>query len=105
MAATRDFSPWLGRRPSLMPPRYSSTLGFILFVYRYLLRRNCPRRCCVLLGLSFRNKSSKDMAFPHPKSGKNKYRKEDKPNGGGVGRNLFKRTIDITEEPLAKLKH
>jgi hypothetical protein len=46
---------------------------------------------------SFRNKSSKDMAFPHPESRKNKDRKEDKPNSGGVIWNLFERTVNITE--------
>jgi hypothetical protein len=37
------------------------------------------------------------MAFPHPKSGKEHYRKEDKPNSGGVLWYFFKRTIDITD--------
>src|SRR5712664_1816568 len=54
-------------------------------------------RCSVLLGRSLRNKSSKDMAFPHPKSRKEHYRNDDKPNTGGVLWNVFKRTINITE--------
>jgi hypothetical protein len=37
------------------------------------------------------------MAFPHPKSRKDKCRNEDKPNSGGVRWNVFKRTINITE--------
>jgi hypothetical protein len=37
------------------------------------------------------------MAFPHPQSRKDKYRKEDKPNSGGVIWHFFKRTINITE--------
>ena len=54
-------------------------------------------RCSVLLGRSLRNKSAKDMAFPHPKSRKEHYRNDDKPNTGGVLWNFFKRTINITE--------
>src|SRR6266487_2001484 len=46
---------------------------------------------------SLRKKSSKDMAFPHPKSRKEHYRNDDKPNTGGVLWNFFKRTINITE--------
>ena len=42
------------------------------------------------------------MAFPHPKSRKDKYRNEDKPNSGGVVWNFFKRTINITEYRNAK---
>jgi hypothetical protein len=37
------------------------------------------------------------MAFPHPKSRKDKCRKEDKPDGGGVVWDFFKRTINIAE--------
>jgi len=59
-------------------------------------------RCSVLLGRSLRNKSSKDMAFPHPKSRKEHYRNDDKPNTGGVLWNFFKRTINITEYRNAK---
>src|SRR5206468_4281264 len=50
-----------------------------------------------VLGRSLRNKSSKDMAFPHPKSRKEHYRNDDKPNTGGVLWNFFKRTINITD--------
>lgn len=46
---------------------------------------------------SFRNESSKDMAFPHPQSRKDHYRKEDKPSCGSVVWKFFKRTINITE--------
>src|SRR5216684_4091122 len=53
--------------------------------------------CSILLSRSFRNKSSKDMAFPHPKSRKDHYRYEDKPSSGGVVWDLFKRTINITD--------
>ena len=59
-------------------------------------------RCSVVSGRSFRNKSSKDMALPHPKSRKDNCRKEDQPNSGGVLWNLFKRTINITEYRNAK---
>ena len=48
-----------------------------------------PRRCSVLLGRSLGNKSSKDMAFPHPKSRKEHYRNDDKPNTRGVLWNFF----------------
>jgi hypothetical protein len=58
--------------------------------------------CSILSGRSFRNKSSNDMAFPHPKSRKDKYRNEDKPSSGGVVWNFFKRTINITEYRNAK---
>jgi hypothetical protein len=51
---------------------------------------------------SLRNKSSKDMAFPHPKSRKEHYRNDDKPNTGGVLWNVFKRTINIPEYRNAK---
>jgi hypothetical protein len=37
------------------------------------------------------------MAFPHPKSRKDHYRNEDKPNSGSVVWNFFKRTINVTE--------
>ena len=59
-------------------------------------------RCSVLLARSLRNKSSKDMAFPHPQSRKDHYRKKDKPSCGGVVWNLFKRTINITDYRNAK---
>ena len=42
------------------------------------------------------------MAFPHPKSRKDNYRKEDKPNNRGVLWNFFKRTTNITEYRNAK---
>jgi hypothetical protein len=59
-------------------------------------------RCSVVLGRSFRNKSSKDIAFPHPKSRKDNYNKEDKPNHGGVVWKFFKRAINITDYRNAK---
>src|SRR5436190_3886418 len=46
---------------------------------------------------SFRNKSSKEMAFPHPQSRKGNYRKGDKPNNGGVVWKLFEGTINVTD--------
>ena len=45
--------------------------------------------CSVFLGRSSRNQSSKDMAFPHPQSRKDHYRKEDKPNCVGILWNFF----------------
>src|SRR6266516_930343 len=56
-----------------------------------------PVRCSALLGRSLRNKSSEDMAFPHPQSRKDHYRKEDKPSCGGIVWKFVKRTINITE--------
>src|SRR6266849_6685959 len=56
----------------------------------------------ILLGRSFRNKLSKDVALPHPQSRKDHYRKEDKPSCGGIVRKFFKRTINITEYRNAK---
>src|ERR1700728_3786402 len=63
-----------------------------------------PSAVCgsVFIHRSLRNKSSKDMAFPHPKSRKEHYRNDDKPNAGGVLGNFFNRTIDITEYGNAK---
>src|SRR3984893_17550824 len=58
--------------------------------------------CGILLGRSFRKKSSNDMAFPHPQSRKDHYRKEDIPVWGGIARKFFKRTINITEYRNAK---
>lgn len=57
-------------------------------------------RFCVLLGRSFRNESSKDMAFPHPKSRKENHRKEDKPNSGGVLWHFCKRSMNIAEDRI-----
>ena len=37
------------------------------------------------------------MALPHPKSRKNHYWKEDKPNSRSVVWNLFKRTVNVTD--------
>jgi hypothetical protein len=59
--------------------------------------RPTPLRCSVLLGRSLRNKSAKDVAFPHPQSRKDHYRNEDIPSFGGVIWKFFKRTIDIAE--------
>jgi hypothetical protein len=42
------------------------------------------------------------MAFPHPKSRKDKYRNGDIPNNRGVVWKFFKRTIDITDYRNAK---
>src|SRR5882757_4594307 len=46
---------------------------------------------------SFRNKSSKEMAFPHPQSRKHNYRKSYITNNGGIVRKLFKGTINVTD--------
>jgi hypothetical protein len=59
-------------------------------------------RHIVLLSGSLRNKSSKEMALPHPKSRKEHYGNHDKANAVGVLWNLFKRTINITEYRNAK---
>src|SRR6266851_463540 len=49
----------------------------------------------ILLSRSFRDKSSKDMAFPQPQCRNDHYRKEDKPSYGGT---VWKfQTDDITE--------
>src|SRR6266403_2521639 len=78
------------------------------FCNRYVCHRFIQRRlaanCSILLGHTFRNKSSKHMALPHPKSRKDKYRHKDKPRSGSVVWNLFKRTINITEYRNAKDK-
>jgi len=46
---------------------------------------------------SFRDKSSNEMAFPHPQSRKRDYGKGDKPNNGGVVWKFFKGTINVTD--------
>src|SRR5215471_9956402 len=56
----------------------------------------------VLARSIFRNKSSKNMTFPHPKSRKNNYRKCDIPNHGRVVRKFFERTINISDYRTAK---
>jgi len=42
------------------------------------------------------------MAFPHPQSGKDEYRNEDKPSSGGILWNVFKGTINIAEDRNGK---
>ena len=42
------------------------------------------------------------MAFPHPQSRKDHYRKEYIPGGGSIVWKFFKRTINITEYRDAK---
>src|SRR5207248_223317 len=72
--------------------------GFIGSLCLEFLSRFHPSfRCSLLLGRSLRNKSSKDMAFPHPKSREDHYRNEDIPSSGGIVWNLVKRTINIAE--------
>ena len=53
-------------------------------------------------GRFFRNEAAQDMTFPHPKSRKDKSRKKEKPNRGGVVGNFFKRTVDVTEDRNAE---
>src|SRR5258705_6006545 len=65
-------------------PAISSSIrsdGFIGSLYLEFLSRF---HASSLIGPSLRNKSSKDMAFPHPKSRKDNYRHEDKSSSGGV---------------------
>src|SRR6266852_9448888 len=50
-----------------------------------------------LSGRFLRDKPSNDMAFPHPQSRKDHYRKENIPSCGGIVRKFFKRTINVTE--------
>src|SRR6185312_13735720 len=57
----------------------------------------CNARRSPLPARSFRHKSSNDMAFPHPKSRKDKYGNEDETNKGSVVGNCFKRTINIPD--------
>ena len=67
-----------------MLPKNLAALGFRLLLVDSLDR-------------PFRKKSPNDMAFPHPQSGKDKYRNEDKPGGRSIVWNLVKRTINITD--------
>src|SRR4029453_10634491 len=46
---------------------------------------------------SFRDKSSKKMAFPHPKSRKRNYWNRDIPNNRSAVGKFLKRTINITD--------
>lgn len=61
---------------------------------RKISRRGGARKS---LRRSLREKSSNDMALPHPQSRKHHHRKEHKPGSGGIVRKSFKRTIDIAE--------
>jgi len=51
----------------------------------------------VLLGGSLRKKSSNDMAFPHPQSRKEQYRKKDIPDTEGVVVSIRRRIINVPE--------
>ena len=42
------------------------------------------------------------MALPHPKSGEDKEGKENKPDRGGVIRNLVKRTVNVAKDRNAE---
>jgi hypothetical protein len=42
------------------------------------------------------------MAFPHPKSGKDKSRNGDKPNHGGIVWQFLKRTVNIARDRNAQ---
>ena len=64
------------------------------YVLITMIRRDSP---CKSLSRSLRNKSSKDVALPHPQTRKDHYRKEDIPSREGIAWQLFKRTIDIAE--------
>src|SRR5260370_32515995 len=57
---------------------------------------------CKLLGRSLRNQPSKDLAFPHPQSRKDHYRKEDKPSCAGIVWKFLKWTINVTDDRNAK---
>ena len=88
--------------------KYSSTelnlgdFSFLLLFFVFISCLGVRAIGSVVLGLSFRNKSSNDRPFPHPKSRKNKCRNENKPSSGGVVWDLFKRTINITDYRNAK---
>jgi hypothetical protein len=83
-----------------------SRRGRLLRRLRWKAARAASRRPGVsrriVLGRSFRSKSSKGMAFPHPKSRKDNYRKEEKPNSGGALLNFRRLTINVTEYRIAK---
>src|SRR5437868_1537940 len=79
----------------------TGTVLFIAFIL-FIINTSCIRNCPVYLGRSLRNKSSNDMAFPHPKSRKDHYRNEDIPCSGGVVWNLVKRTINIPDDRNGK---
>src|SRR5215469_3037848 len=51
---------------------------------------------------SFGNEPTKEVAFPHPEPGKENYGNEYRPNDRGVFWNLFKRTVNITEDRNAE---
>src|SRR6266850_2982638 len=53
--------------------------------------------CSTLLSRALRKEPSKDMAFPHPQSRKDKHRNEEIPSCGGIVWNSFKRTINIAD--------
>ena len=59
-------------------------------------------RCSVLLRRFFRNKTSQEMAFPHPQSREDKCRNRDIPNHRRVVGKFLKRTVDIAGYRYAK---
>src|SRR5690348_671877 len=59
-------------------------------------------RCSDLSRRSFRKEPSNDMAFPHPQTGKDHDRNEDKPGRTGVLREIFERTINIADNRNAQ---
>jgi len=58
--------------------------------------------CSIRFGWFSRNKSSNDMAFPHPQSRNDHDRKEDIPSWRGIAWKFFKRTIDVTNDRNGK---
>jgi hypothetical protein len=54
------------------------------------------------LGRFFREQSPKEMTLPHPQAGKNKHRKKEETDQGGVLGNLFERAIHIAEDGNAQ---
>src|SRR5262249_48210233 len=46
----------------------------------------------------FRNKSSNEVALPHPESGQNNHRNKEKTSGRGVLREVFKRTVNVSDD-------
>ena len=68
-----------------------------LLAVRYAPPLRYVGQCSISLGRSPRNKSSDDMALPHPQPRKGHYRKKDKPSCRGIAWEFFKRAINIAE--------
>src|SRR5579859_979085 len=105
---SRSASRMVLRMPASVLPRQSVSPsiswsirsdGFIGSLCLQLLSRFHASR---FIGRFLREKSSKDMAFPHPQPRKEQNRKKEIPNNGCVVLSIRRRIIDVTNHRNAK---